>query len=123
MNNRQKIILAILNLVNTDLNNEIAYFMEIENEEEEPYDIADAFSDVFDTVTSSALIKPCHQVMIEAGYLVEQPVKPISNGADSRITVNKIKYDFVSGWSILYNSSSVFSAVLVLTHPSRLEIL
>jgi len=99
MNNRQKIMLAVLNLGNKSLDSEIVWYMECEHEDH--YDIADAFDDVFDLAVDHGrryLIRLCYQVMIEAGYLVEQPIKPTSC-RDMRITFNKIKYDYVSGWS------------------------
>lgn len=87
--------MAISNLNNKGLNDEITFYMEIE-------DVADAFSDIYDLAVRKNKRKAmniCHEVMIKAGYLILRPIKPISNDSDSSITFNHIKYNFVGDWS------------------------
>lgn len=96
--NRDKVIKLISESQHKNLLDELDYFMEIEREDK--YDQADALNDAYDFALENnerTLIKEIRLILIEADYYVKRPVKPTSC-RDFRITVNKTKYDCVSGW-------------------------
>ena len=99
MANREIIISLIKKSSDKLLNDEISYYMDVEHEYK--YDEADALSDVYDFAEDNnerKLIKVIRLIFIEAGYLKERTEHHQFLGRDCGVTVNKIKYDFESGW-------------------------
>ena len=95
---RERVIKLVALSTNIKLTNELNYFME--EERAYRYDLADALNDAYDLAEENndrGLIKVIRIILIEAGYYVKQPVKPTSC-RDFRVTVNKVKYDCISGW-------------------------
>ena len=104
--NREKVISLVKKSKNKNLLNEVEYFME--EKREYRYDLADALDDAYifaEENNERGLIKAIRLILIDAGYYIEQSAKPVSC-RDFRVTVNKIKYDCVSGWDGWINENS-----------------
>lgn len=92
--NRKKLISLINDSESKLLKDEIGYFLETSKDEVGAFDDAYTFAE---ENNERKLLKEMRLILIEAGYLIEQPEKT-DFGRDTRIIVNKVKYQVVKHW-------------------------